>query len=164
MRLARAGITLTRTTGSGSTGWLLTMPGRPGVHLSPAGVDNRKVVPAELVDLVRAWTRNRAVRSMVELSRCRTIHRLDTPTDAGEIELDDDTVTARIAVRHGPPVRRKWRAVRCRLHCTCGFGDAVLNNVLRAGGAPSSWTSQVDHAAAAAQAVRWPSPDARIVG
>jgi CHAD domain-containing protein len=148
MRLARAGIRLARTTGSGDTGWSLTVPGHPGVHRCPAGVDDSHVVPAELVDRVSAWTRGRALRSMVELSRCRTIHRLDTQTDVGEIELDDDTVTARIALPHGPSLGPSWREVQCRLPYPTEVGDAVLRSIARAGGAPSNWTSQLDHALA----------------
>ncbi|HWF78932.1 MAG TPA: CYTH and CHAD domain-containing protein [Streptosporangiaceae bacterium] len=114
-RLIRAGITLRRRTGGHDEGWHLKMPA--GVHSRreirmPLGTADGQV-PAQLAELVRAYTRGEPVKQVAVISTRR--ERLILLGDAGEsvAELAMDDVSARRTV--GFVATSRWREVEIEL-------------------------------------------------
>lgn len=112
LRWNLAGISLTRTIGSADPGWRLVMPTSGGdpVELSVplAGRGGRRI-PAELLDRVQAWTRNRKVRPIVGLSIHRSTHSLPGSSRGFMVTGADTVLTARLA-----KITDSGRKARCR--------------------------------------------------
>ena len=93
LRLATRGITLRRRRGGDDAGWHLKLPKAKGVRqeITRPLTRSTKIVPAELAELVRAYTRGAALQVVAELDTRRTVTLLhDGPT--GLVEIADDRV------------------------------------------------------------------------
>jgi CHAD domain-containing protein len=93
LRLATRGITLRRRRGGDDAGWHLKLPKAKGVRqeITHPLTRSTKTVPAELAELVRAYTRGAELQVVAELDTRRTVTLLhDGPT--GLVEIADDRV------------------------------------------------------------------------
>ena len=114
-RLIRAGITLRRRTGGHDDGWHLKMPA--GVHSRreigmPLGAADAEV-PAQLAELVRAYTRGEPVRQVAVISTRRERLILLGATGESVAELAMDDVSARRTA--GTAAESRWREVEIEL-------------------------------------------------
>lgn len=114
-RLIRSGITLRRRTGGHDEGWHLKMPA--GLHSRreigmPLGTADGQV-PAQLAELVRAYTRGEPVKQVAVISTRR--ERLILLGDSGEsvAELAMDDVSAMRTA--GQVAASRWREVELEL-------------------------------------------------
>ncbi|MEU7858830.1 CYTH and CHAD domain-containing protein [Nonomuraea sp. NPDC049141] len=93
LRLATRGITLRRRRGGDDAGWHLKLPKAKGVRqeITHPLTRSTKVVPPELAELVRAYTRGAELQVVAELDTRRTVSLLhDGPTPL--VEIADDRV------------------------------------------------------------------------
>ncbi|MDY3126765.1 MAG: CYTH and CHAD domain-containing protein [Corynebacterium sp.] len=98
LRLSRAKVTLRRRSGGHDDGWHLKLPaaeGRLEVHVGlQETIDGTYMVPAELLDQVRRFTRGNELQPIAQVDNNRTELVLIN-TDGDEVaEICDDRVTA----------------------------------------------------------------------
>ncbi|MEU7831564.1 CYTH and CHAD domain-containing protein [Nonomuraea sp. NPDC049129] len=148
LRLATRGITLRRRRGGDDAGWHLKLPKAKGVRqeITHPLTRSTKVVPAELAELVRAYTRGAELQVVAELDTRRTVTLLhDGPT--GLVEIADDRVKGTVFDAEesagGPRVVR-WREVEAELL----EGDQALlakvgKRLRKAGATPSESASKL---------------------
>ncbi|WP_219461256.1 CYTH and CHAD domain-containing protein [Nonomuraea rhizosphaerae] len=143
LRLAGRGVTLRRRRGGDDAGWHLKLPKAKGVRqeITHPLTRSTKIVPAELAELVRAYTRGAALQVVAELDTRRSVTLLhDGPT--GLVEIADDRVKGTV---HGPEPRVvRWREVEAELL----EGDQALlakvgKRLRKAGATPSAATSKL---------------------
>ena len=111
LRLVRAGITLRRRRGGHDAGWHLKLPVRPGTRREirlPLGRAGTRV-PAELAELVRAYTRGEPLRPVARVTTRR--HRLVLLGQSGQslAEVAKDDVSAQTV---GDGTVSRWHARR----------------------------------------------------
>lgn len=109
LALLRAGVTLRRRTGGSDEGWHAKIPagaGRDEIHLPLAS--GPVAPPAELLRLVRGWTRGAPVGEVATISTRRTEVPLFDAKGAVVAELADDEVTGRAQGREEDVVWREW--------------------------------------------------------
>lgn len=96
LRLIRGGLTLRRRTGGEDAGWHLKLPAgaytRDEIRLPLAGDEG--VVPKELAELVRAYTRGAALTPVVRLRTSRRVLRLLDDDGQALAEIAADSVSA----------------------------------------------------------------------
>jgi CHAD domain-containing protein len=151
LRLATRGITLRRRRGGDDAGWHLKLPKAKGVRqeITYPLTRSTKIVPAELAELVRAYTRGAELQVVAELDTRRTVTLLhDGPT--GLVEIADDRVKGTVfngkpdgEPAGGPRVVR-WREVEAELL----EGDQALlakvgKRLRKAGATPSESASKL---------------------
>ncbi|MEV6149526.1 CYTH and CHAD domain-containing protein [Nonomuraea sp. NPDC052129] len=148
LRLATRGITLRRRRGGDDAGWHLKLPKAKGVRqeITHPLTRSTKMVPAELAELVRAYTRGAELQVVAELDTRRTVTLLhDGPT--GLVEIADDRVKGTVfdakKSAGGPGVVR-WREVEAELL----EGDQALlakvgKRLRKAGATPSESASKL---------------------
>ncbi|MFB0833748.1 CYTH and CHAD domain-containing protein [Arthrobacter halodurans] len=111
LRLASRRITLRRRSGGSDAGWHLKLPGGPDERLEihePAGPDP-DAVPAALLSLVRAHTRDRPLAPVARLDTRRAVHLLRGPAGEPLAEAADDRVRAQTLPPGADPTRwREW--------------------------------------------------------
>ena len=100
LRLAAAGVTLRRRRGGSDSGWHLKLPVAAGtreeIRVGFARGEGRRrnpQPPQELLDLVRALTRDEPVEQVAELSTVRRMWRLADGQGRDLVEIVDDHVT-----------------------------------------------------------------------
>ncbi|MDT5017393.1 MAG: hypothetical protein QOD39_3553, partial [Mycobacterium sp.] len=97
--LAAHHITLRRRTGGTDAGWHLKLPAGPDARTevrAPLGSDSdADAVPEELLDVVLAIVRDRAVRPVARITTSRTVDLLYGHDGAPLAEFCDDQVTAK---------------------------------------------------------------------
>ncbi|HXA59033.1 MAG TPA: CYTH and CHAD domain-containing protein [Streptosporangiaceae bacterium] len=118
LRLAAYGITLRRRTGGDDAGWHLKLPvgkgARQEIH-APLGA-GAETVPAELAELVAAYTRGRKLVPIAQLVTRRTERALLGAEGMVVAELADDSVTAqRLGRRANGSGWRTWREIEVEL-------------------------------------------------
>jgi CHAD domain-containing protein len=113
LRLAARGVTLRRRRGGDDAGWHLKLPKAKGVRLEITHPLTRstKIVPPELAELVRAYTRGAELQVVAELDTRRTVTVL-CDGETRLIEIADDRVKG-TDHRDGNVVR--WREVEAEL-------------------------------------------------
>lgn len=134
LRLIRTGITLRRRTGGSDAGWHMKLPAgnqtRTEIQLPLPGTV--RMVPAELADLVRAYTRGKELRLVATLTTRRRVTTLLNPAGESLAKVADDDVSGK---RHGNPTSDShWREVEVEL---TGGDDRLLSaadKVLRRNG------------------------------
>jgi CHAD domain-containing protein len=114
LRLAARGVTLRRRRGGADPGWHLKLPKAKGVRqeITHPLTRSTKVVPPELAELVRAYTRGAELRPVAELDTRRSV----TLVCAGEtrlVEIADDRVKG--TAFGDEPVVTRWREVEAEL-------------------------------------------------
>ncbi len=143
LRLARHGITLRRRTGGTDDGWHLKLPkakgGRDEVRLPAGAADDP--VPAELADLVLAYTRGRPLVAVAELRTDRTERALLGRDGVVLAELADDNVTG-IRLEPREEGATIWRELEVELvdgtdDILDAVGDHLIGSGARAGKAPN---------------------------
>jgi CHAD domain-containing protein len=143
LRLARHGITLRRRTGGTDDGWHLKLPkakgGRDEVQ-RPAGAAGDPV-PADLADLVLAYTRGRPLVAVAEVRTDRTERALLGEDGIVLAELADDNVTGvRLEPRDGDVTT--WRELEVELvdgdeNVLNSVGDSLIGSGAHASEAPN---------------------------
>ncbi|GAA2441609.1 CYTH and CHAD domain-containing protein [Actinomadura vinacea] len=127
LRLARQGITLRRRTGDTDDGWHLKLPkpkgGREEIQ-RPAGAPGDPP-PAELADLVLAYTRGGPLVAVAEVRTDRTERALLGQDGIVLAELADDNVTG-IRLVPSPDGATTWRELEVEL---VDGAEDVLNSV-----------------------------------
>ncbi|MFG1947849.1 CHAD domain-containing protein [Nonomuraea sp. NPDC048826] len=143
LRLARRGVTLRRRRGGADPGWHLKLPKAKGVRQEIAIPLTRstKTVPAELAELVRAYTRGAELGVVAELATRRSVTLLKDG-DRRLVEIADDRVKGTVFGAEPKVVR--WREVEAELM----EGDEKLlaktgKRLMKAGAAPSPATSKL---------------------
>ncbi|MFE3176312.1 CHAD domain-containing protein [Amycolatopsis sp. NPDC059090] len=146
-QLARAGIALRRSSG---TGWCLRLPFAAGTGQElrfPLGEDAK--VPAPVATLVRAFTLDRKLRPVAQVRTDRFTHRLTDASGRTLATLADDHVTAEVL--GGQELRLdRWRELDVEL--AAESAPELLDRLdrsLRKRGAESAW---------------WPSKLQRLLG
>ncbi|WP_113701986.1 CYTH and CHAD domain-containing protein [Nonomuraea lactucae] len=143
LRLAARGVTLRRRRGGDDAGWHLKLPKAKGVRqeITRPLTRSTKVVPQELAELVRAYTRGAELQPVAELDTRRSV----TFVCDGEtklVEVADDRVKG-TAFGEEPRIVR-WREVEAELLA----GDEKLlgkvgKRLRKAGAAPSGSASKL---------------------
>src|SRR5258708_490040 len=134
LRLMQTGIRLRRRTGGSDAGWHLKLPAGNQVRtdIRPPLPGAVRKVPAELADLVRAYTRGKELGPVATLTTRRRVTTLLTPAGESLAEVADDDVYGN---RHGNPTSDShWREVGVEL---TGGDDRLLSaadKVLRRNG------------------------------
>jgi len=187
LRLARHGITLRRRTGGTDDGWHLKLPKAKGERdevQRPAGAAGDPV-PAELADLVLAYTRGRPLVAVAEVRTDRTERALLGQDGIVLAELADDNVTG-IRLEPREDGVTTWRELEVELvdgeqDVLNSVGDRLIGSGAHASEAPNKLsvvlgaqaapdthptetrtTAQVMSAYLGAQAARMLSYDPRV--
>ncbi|MFC4122179.1 CYTH and CHAD domain-containing protein [Nonomuraea zeae] len=144
LRLAARGVTLRRRRGGSDAGWHLKLPKAKGVRqeITHPLTRSTKIVPAELAELVRAYTRGAELKVVAELETRRNVTVL-RDGETGLVEIADDRVKGTV---YGEDVRIvRWREVEAEL--LDGGDQALLAKVgkrlRKAGATPSEATSKL---------------------
>ncbi|MEV4803514.1 CYTH and CHAD domain-containing protein [Nonomuraea sp. NPDC049421] len=112
LRLAARGVTLRRRRGGADAGWHLKLPQAKGVRQEITRPLTRKTVPAELAELVRAYTRGAELVPVAELDTRRNVTVLRKDGTA-LVEIADDRVKGTVLGEEPKVVR--WREVEAEL-------------------------------------------------
>ncbi|MEV0614911.1 CYTH and CHAD domain-containing protein [Nonomuraea sp. NPDC050404] len=144
LRLAARGVTLRRRRGGSDPGWHLKLPKAKGVRqeITHPLTRSTKVVPTELAELVRAYTRGAELQPVAELDTRRSVTTL-SDGETGLVEIADDRVKG---TAYGPePVIVRWREVEAEL--LEGGTEQLLAKVgkrlRKAGASPSAAASKL---------------------
>ncbi|WP_436761741.1 CHAD domain-containing protein [Streptosporangium sp. V21-05] len=115
LRLAARGITLRRRRGGTDPGWHLKLPKARGVRqeITHPLTRSAKIVPAELADLVLAYTRGAPLAPIAELDTRRAVTTLVNGAGVGLVEIADDRVKG--TVFGDEPHVERWREVEAEL-------------------------------------------------
>ncbi|MFS1300618.1 CYTH and CHAD domain-containing protein [Streptosporangium longisporum] len=115
LRLAARGITLRRRRGGTDPGWHLKLPKAKGVRQEIVHPLTRstKIVPAELADLVLAYTRGAPLVAVAELDTRRAVTTVVNGAGVRLVEIADDRVKGTV-LGESPHVER-WREVEAEL-------------------------------------------------
>ncbi|TMR09327.1 CYTH and CHAD domain-containing protein [Nonomuraea turkmeniaca] len=117
LRLAARGVTLRRRRGGHDAGWHLKLPKAKGVRqeITHPLTRSTKIVPPELAELVRAYTRGADLQVVAELDTRRSV----TVLHDGEtrlVEIADDRVKGTVYPRESAEERVvRWREVEAEL-------------------------------------------------
>ncbi|GGO67356.1 CYTH and CHAD domain-containing protein [Nonomuraea cavernae] len=143
LRLAARGVTLRRRRGGDDAGWHLKLPKARGVRQEIARplTPSTKVVPPELAELVRAYTRGAELRAVAELDTRRSVTLL-RDGDTRLIEVADDQVKGTVLGEERRIAR--WREVEAEIL----DGDRALlakvgKRLRKAGATPSDAVSKL---------------------
>jgi CHAD domain-containing protein len=144
LRLATRGITLRRRRGGDDAGWHLKLPKAKGVRqeIHHPLTRSAKIVPAELAELVRAYTRGAELRLVAELDTRRNVTVL-LDGDTRLLEVADDRVKGTVYGAETTIVR--WREVEAEL-LEGGTGKLLAKvgkRLRKAGAVPSQATSKL---------------------
>ncbi|MEW9554179.1 CHAD domain-containing protein [Nonomuraea sp. NPDC050783] len=144
LRLAARGVTLRRRRGGDDAGWHLKLPKAKGVRQEIALPLTRstRVVPPELAELVRAYTRGAGLDVVAELDTRRSVTLL-RDGDARLLEVADDRVKATDRREGGRVVR--WREVEAELidESRQALLSKVGKRLRKAGARPSDAASKL---------------------
>ncbi|GAA3673815.1 CYTH and CHAD domain-containing protein [Nonomuraea antimicrobica] len=144
LRLAARGVTLRRRRGGADPGWHLKLPKAKGVRqeITHPLTRSTKVVPAELAELVRAYTRGVELHPVAELDTRRDVTLLQDG-ETRLVEIADDRVKGTVYGEESKVVR--WREVEAEL--LEGGSEALLAKVgkrlRKAGATPSEAASKL---------------------
>ncbi|NUP01661.1 MAG: CYTH and CHAD domain-containing protein [Nonomuraea sp.] len=113
LRLAARGVTLRRRRGGDDAGWHLKLPKAKGVRqeITYPLTRSTKIVPPELAELVRAYTRGAELQVVAELDTRRSVTLLHDG-GAGLVEIADDRVKGTV---HQDGRVLRWREVEAEL-------------------------------------------------
>ncbi|MEV0998206.1 CYTH and CHAD domain-containing protein [Nonomuraea sp. NPDC050202] len=114
LRLAARGVTLRRRRGGADAGWHLKLPKAKGVRqeITHPLTRSTKLVPQELAELVRAYTRGAELKVVAELETRRSVTVLKDG-ETGLVEIADDRVKG--TVYGAEPKIVRWREVEAEL-------------------------------------------------
>src|SRR5260221_614308 len=160
LRLIRNGITLRRRTGGNDAGWHLKLPlggdSRSEIRLPPGRASRQ--VPAELAQLVLAFTRGRPLRPVAQISTVRQRRLLLDDAGGSLAEVVADDVSAR-ALGDGAAESR-WHEVEVEL---TGGGPRLLEaadrRLRRSGLRPAGRQAKLERALADRLSPAGLSPD-----
>ncbi|QFY12833.1 CHAD domain-containing protein [Nonomuraea phyllanthi] len=144
LRLAARGVTLRRRRGGADPGWHLKLPKAKGVRqeITHPLTRSTKIVPLELAELVRAYTRGADLQPVAELDTRRSVTVL-LDGDTRLVEIADDRVKG--TVFQDEPKVVRWREVEAELLAT--DRQAMLAKVgkrlRKAGATPSPAASKL---------------------
>ncbi|MFC6576969.1 CYTH and CHAD domain-containing protein [Planomonospora parontospora] len=157
LRLAARGITLRRRRGGLDPGWHLKLPKAKGVRreITRPLTPSTKIVPAELADLVLAYTRGAPLTPVAELDTRRSVTHLRNGAGVRLVEIADDRVKG--TVLGGEPYVERWREVEAELI----EGDAKLlrkvgKRLRKAGAVPAGSASKLARLLGAARGIPRP--------
>ena len=138
LRLTRAGVALCHRHDGDGAAWYLELPGIDGVRVGETQLGRRPAPPAELVALVRAFTRDAPLAPVAELATVRRRWRLTDGQGRVLVEVVDDRVSGRTtgAATSASTSGQAWREVEVE---PAGDGDPGLldrveRRLLKAGG------------------------------
>ncbi|MEO3806739.1 CYTH and CHAD domain-containing protein [Nonomuraea sp. B1E8] len=144
LRLASRGVTLRRRRGGADAGWHLKLPKAKGARqeITRPLTRSTKIVPAELAELVRAFTRGAELQPVAQLDTRRSVTVL-FDGDARLVEVADDRVKG--TVFGVEPMVVRWREVEAEL---LEGGDKALlakvgKRLRKAGATPSASSSKL---------------------
>ena len=168
LRLFGAGVTLRRREGGSDAGWHLKLPvgkdSREELRL-PLGCSPRRP-PAELVALVRVFTRGAVLAPVAELTTHRCRWMLVDSTGRSLAELVDDHVRARSMGEQTTTVA--WREVEVELgeHGQRKLLDRIERRLLKVGVQRAGSSSKLGRLLAdrLPPGIAMPDPDARSAG
>ncbi|MEV1169358.1 CYTH and CHAD domain-containing protein [Nonomuraea sp. NPDC049784] len=144
LRLAARGVTLRRRRGGHDPGWHLKLPKAKGVRqeITHPLTRSTKIVPLELVELVRAYTRGAELQPVAELDTRRSITVL-LDGDTKLVEIADDRVKG--TVFQDEPKVVRWREVEAELLAEDrrAFLAKVGKRLRKAGATPSEAASKL---------------------
>ncbi|TDB96504.1 CYTH domain-containing protein, partial [Nonomuraea longispora] len=114
LRLASRGVTLRRRRGGADPGWHLKLPKAKGVRqeITQPLTRSTKIVPAELAELVRAFTRGAELQPVARLDTRRSVTVL-FDGDVRLVEIADDHVKGTVLGEE--PMVVRWREVEAEL-------------------------------------------------
>ncbi|MBP2705365.1 CYTH and CHAD domain-containing protein [Microbispora sp. RL4-1S] len=144
LRLAARGVTLRRRRGGEDAGWHLKLPRAKGgrKEIQFPLTRSAKIVPAELAQLVLAYTRGAPLAPVAQLETRRGVTKLLGSDETVLVEVADDRVKG--TVFGDEPVVRRWREVEAELK---DGGEDVLRRVSKrlrkAGATPSPAASKL---------------------
>ncbi|WP_449060799.1 CYTH and CHAD domain-containing protein [Planomonospora algeriensis] len=157
LRLAARGITLRRRRGGSDPGWHLKLPKAKGVRqeITHPPTPGAKTVPAELADLVLAYTRGAPLTQIAELDTRRSVTHLRNGAGVRLVEIADDRVKG--TVLGGEPHVERWREVEAELV----EGDEKLlrkvgKRLRKAGASPAGSASKLARLLGAAREIPRP--------
>ncbi|GAA2861971.1 CYTH and CHAD domain-containing protein [Streptosporangium fragile] len=157
LRLAARGITLRRRRGGTDPGWHLKLPKAKGARqeITHPLTRSTKIVPAELADLVLAYTRGAPLTPVAELDTRRSVTTLVNGAGVRLVEIADDRVKGTVFGEQ-PHVAR-WREVEAELLA----GDEKLlgkvgKRLRKAGAGPADAASKLARLLEAAGSVSAP--------
>jgi CHAD domain-containing protein len=144
LRLAARGITLRRRRGGDDAGWHLKLPKAKGARqeITHPLTRSTKIVPAELAQLVLAYTRGAELCPVAERDTRRSLTRLQDAAGKLLLEIADDRVKG--TVFGDTPQVQRWREVEAELK----EGDErtlkrVGKRLRKAGAAPADSASKL---------------------
>ncbi len=146
--LAAHRITLRRRTGGLDAGWHLKLPAGSDARTevrAPLGSDASHQVPTELLDVVLAIVRDRAVSPVARISTTRQVVLLHGADDAVVAEFSDDQVTAGRGA-DGTVAEQRWREWELELvgdAANTELMDRVCGRLLDAGARPAGHGSKL---------------------
>jgi CHAD domain-containing protein len=147
LRLARHGTTFRRRTGGSDAGWHLKLPaakhGR--IEVRRALGRSERMVPPQLLGLVRVQLRGEPVAPVARISTQRTVYRLLGADGVVLAEVADDQVTAEALGTELTTSR--WREIEVELvEGDDELLDSVSAALIEAGARPSSSASKLERA------------------
>ncbi|WP_326825764.1 CYTH and CHAD domain-containing protein [Streptosporangium sp. NBC_01756] len=144
LRLAARGVTLRRRRGGTDAGWHLKLPKAKGVRqeITHPLTRSTRIVPAELAELVLAYTRGVPLVPIAELQTRRGVTTLVNGAGVRLVEIADDQVKG--TVLGAEPHVERWREVEAELV----EGDGKLlrkvgKRLVKAGAAPADSASKL---------------------
>ncbi|MEV0230088.1 CYTH and CHAD domain-containing protein [Nonomuraea sp. NPDC050786] len=144
LRLATRGITLRRRRGGSDPGWHLKLPKAKGARqeITHPLTRSTKIVPPELAELVRAYTRGAELQPVAELDTRRSVTVL-VDGDTELVEIADDRVKG--TVFQDEPRIVRWREVEAELLAEDrrAFLAKVGKRLRKAGATPSAAGSKL---------------------
>ncbi|GAA0821258.1 CYTH and CHAD domain-containing protein [Streptosporangium amethystogenes subsp. fukuiense] len=144
LRLAARGITLRRRRGGTDPGWHLKLPKAKGVRQEITHPLTRsiKIVPAELADLVLAYTRGAPLAPVAELDTRRAVTTLVNGAGVRLVEIADDRVKG--TVLGDEPHVERWHEVEAEiLHGDERLLKKVGKRLRKAGAGPAESASKL---------------------
>ncbi|MER5626612.1 CYTH and CHAD domain-containing protein [Streptosporangium sp. NPDC002544] len=144
LRLAARGITLRRRRGGTDPGWHLKLPKAKGVRQEITHPLTRsiKIVPAELADLVLAYTRGAPLAPVAELDTRRAVTTLVNGAGVRLVEIADDRVKG--TVLGDEPHVERWHEVEAEiLHGDERLLKKVGKRLRKAGASPAESASKL---------------------
>jgi CHAD domain-containing protein len=143
--LAARHVTLRRRTGGTDEGWHLKLPAGPDARTEvrvPLGDDGSDAVPDELLDVVLAIVRDRAVGPVARISTSRTVDVLYGPDGTALAEFCDDQVVARAEDEESQQRWREWE-LELAEGGDRSLLDRLANRLLDAGAVPAGHGSKL---------------------
>lgn len=141
--LAARRVTLRRRTGGPDAGWHLKLPAGPDTRTEVRAALGPEV-PDELLDVVRALVRDRALAPVAQIRTARRVVVLRDERDEVLAEFCDDQVSASATGTDHKEAEQLWREWELELGCgDIELLDRLSNRLLDTGAGPAGYGSKL---------------------